>query len=153
MQQTIMDIDYERLAHLAKANDIPFDKLCERAEQGAPCTDAELLKGFLRHPTADWFTTPQASERLCVSYTSFMSMMGGSELEYYGIAYKSRSRSKPNAKRGCGLLFKRADLDDVLRLRRVLGSNTIAALRVFQAIKKGVIVFADSIDDPSSEAA
>ena len=51
------------------------------------------------------------------------------------------------------MLYKRSDLDDIVRLRRAIGSNTVAALRVFQAIKKGVITFAEPLGDESSEAA
>ncbi len=153
MSDTTPPIDYARIATLAEVNDIPFESLCERAEEDGARTDQELLKGFLRQPNADWLTTPDAAKHIAMTYSSFMSTMMSAELDYYGITFKSRSRTKPNGKRGCGVLFKRSDLDDVVRLRHAIGSTTIAALRVFQAIKKGVITLAEPQGGQSSEAA
>ena len=146
-------IDYNHLATLADANDISFEQLCRRAEETGACTDKDLLKGFLRQPNEDWLTTTNAAKHIAMTYSSFMSVMMSSELDYYGIEFKSRSRTKPNGKRGCGVLFKRSDLDDIVRLRHAIGSNTRAALRVFQAIKKGVITLAMPPQSNSSKAA
>lgn len=146
-------INYDQLAKLAKTHNISFEKLCRRAEETGARTDTDLLKGFLRQPNKDWLTTPDAAEHIAMTYSSFVSTMMHSDLPYFGIECKSRSRKKPKGRRGCGVLYKRSDLDDIVRLRRAIGSNTVAALRVFQAIKKGVITFAEPLGDESSEAA
>jgi len=153
MSKPLSPIDYDRLAALAEANGLSFERLCQRAEATGARSDTELLAGFLRQPSEEWLTTPQAAAHIAMTYSSFMSTMMSSELDYFGIEYKSRSRVKPNGKRGCGVLFRRSDLDDIVRLRRAIGSSTRAALRVFQVVKKGVLRFADAADHKQSEAA
>lgn len=146
-------IDYDRLAQLAKDTGVAFDRLCRRAEEDGARTDQELLKGLLRQPNAEWLSTPDAALHISITYTSFVSTMMRGDLPCFGIECKSRSRNNPNSRRGCGVLYKRSDLDDVVRLRRAMGSSTVAALRVFQAVKKGVITLVNPQDDASSEAA
>lgn len=138
MKQEIGAINYEHIATLAENNGVKFECLCSRAENGAQ-TDSELLAGSLRQPNADWLTTEQAARHLAMTYSTFVSTLMDGDLEYYGIHYRSRSRIKPEARRGCGVLYDRHDLDEVMRLRRAIGSSTIAALRVFQAMRKGLI--------------
>lgn len=138
MKRQIETIDYQHLATLAKDNGITFELLCKRAENGAR-TEAELLGESPRQPNADWLTTPQAAECISMTYSTFVSTLMGGELDYYGIAYRSRSRVKPKGRRGCGVLYSRVDLDEIVRIRKAIGSSTIAALRVFQAKRKGLI--------------
>lgn len=138
MKREIESIDYQQLARLATDNGINFELLCKRAENGAR-SETELLGKSPRQPTADWFTTPQAAERLSMTYSTFVSTLMGGDLDYYGIAYRSRSRVKAHGRRGCGVLYSRVDLDEIVRLRKAIGSSTIAALRVFQAKRKGLI--------------
>jgi hypothetical protein len=78
-------------------------------------------------------TLQQAADVLAVSYGSLSSAMTGSRLAYFGVEHRSRSRSKPNARRGCGVLLKRADVEEVRRLRSVLRVPLKHTLRVFQA--------------------
>ena len=138
MKQLIRSIDYNRIAALAKANGANFERLCKRAEEGAR-TDAELLGSCIRQPNSDWLTTPKAAEYLSMTYSTFVSTLMGGDLDYFGIRYRSRSRVNPSSRRGCGVLYDRSDLEEIVRLRRVLQSSNMAALRVFQAKRKGVL--------------
>lgn len=138
MKQETNAIDYEHIAKLAEKNGANFEKLCGRAENGAR-TDSELLGESLRQADANWLTTQQAASHLAMTYCTFVSSLMGGELNCYGIRYRSRSRIKPNGRRGCGVLYCRSDLDEIIRLRRAIGSSSMAALRVFQAMRKGLI--------------
>ncbi len=138
MKQSIRDINYEHLAVLAKDNAANFELLCKRAEEGAR-TDAELLGSCIRQPDSKWLTTPQAAERLAMTYSTFVSTLMAGELDYFGIEHRSRSRIKPKGRRGCGVLYKCSDLDEIVRVRQVLKSSNIAALRVFQAKRQGLL--------------
>jgi len=139
MSQDISAIDYDWLAQLAKRHDVPFEHLCKRAEQHGARTEDELIVDGLMPPTRDWLTTPQAANVLALTYTSFVSALMGGRLPYFGIDHRSRSRNKPNARRGCGVLFKRTDVEEVRRLRRVLGVSAKTALRVFQAKREDLL--------------
>ena len=75
MSNAISDIDYDHLATLAERNGVRFEKVCERAENGAQ-SDAELLGNSVRSPDADWLTTSQAADYLAMS-----SMLSGSGIE------------------------------------------------------------------------
>lgn len=138
MKQAIQSINYRRIAALAEANGASFERLCKRAEEGAR-TDAELLGSCVRQPNDQWLTAPQAAEQLSMTYSTFVSTLMDGDLDYFGIRHRSRSRIKPSARRGCGVLYYRGDLDEIARIRRVLKSSNVAALRVFQAKRKGVL--------------
>jgi hypothetical protein len=139
MSQDIRAIDYDWLATLAKRHDVPFERLCKRAEKHGARTEDELLVEGLLPPTRDWLTTPQAASVLALTYSSFVSALMGGRLPYFGLDHRSRSRTKPNARRGCGVLFKRKDVEEVRRLRRVLGVSAKTALRVFQAKREDLL--------------
>ena len=139
MSQEISTIDYDWIAEIAEANGIAFDRLCKMAETKGARTEAELLGTTLRPATKDWLTTPQAAEALHTTYSSLVSALMDGRLPYYGIDYRSRSRVKPNGKRGCGVLFARTDVEEVKRLRGVLGTTLKGALRVFQAKRENLI--------------
>lgn len=138
MKPAIRTIDYDHIASLAKDNGANFEHLCKRAEEGA-WTDEELLGSTIRQPDERWLTTPQAAERVSMTYSTFVSTLMGGDLNYFGIRHRSRSRIKPNARRGCGVLYDRYDLDEIVRIRRILKSSNMAALRVFQAKRKGLL--------------
>ena len=139
MSQDITAIDYDWLAKLARRYDVPFENLCKRAEQDGARTEDELIVGGLVPPTREWLTMPQAANVLALTYSSFVSALVGGRLPYFGIDHRSRSRTKPNARRGCGVLFKRKDVEEVRRLRRVLGVSAKTALRVFQAKREDLL--------------
>ena len=126
---TINGIDYDRLALMAAEESIPFDKLCERAENGQP------LRSLVK-PDEEWIDYQTASNILC----STINAMAGNlthphaEVEYWGIQWKSRSKLKDGAKRGCGVLFNRYDIQRVAQIKRAAGIGTLTALRVFEAI-------------------
>jgi len=138
MKQAIRTIDYNHIATLAKNNGANFERLCKRAEEGAR-TDAELLGSCVRPPNENWLTTPQAADRLAMTYSTFVSTLMAGELDYFGIRYKSRSRINPKSRRGCGVLYHCRDLDEIVRIRKILKSSNMAALRVFQAKCQGLL--------------
>lgn len=150
MKPTIKEINYHRIAKLAERNGANFERQCKRAEEGAQ-TEEDLLGSCVRPATFDWLTTPQAAEYLSMTYSTFVSTLMDGELDYFGIRYHSRSRVKTNARRGCGVLYSRADLVEVARIRQVLNSSQIAALRVFQAKgKRGALMTDDETTTPTT---
>lgn len=138
MATAINAIDYRHPLALTESRGKPYERLRVRAEDDAQVDDEPVTRE-LHQPDARWFTMPQAAEHLGIRYGSFHSAMSGAELDYYGIRFRSRSLRKTNARRGCGVLFDRRDLDDVVNLREALGCSLSNALRVFQAMRKGLI--------------
>jgi len=139
MRESNQKIDYKYLASVAERHGQDFEKICERAEKKGARTEAELLRGFLRQPNDQWLTTPQAAEHLSVTYSSLVGTLMKGDLEYFGIRVRSRSRKNPKARRGCGVLYNKEDLDEVKNIRSAIAGSLNSALRVFQAKKAGLI--------------
>lgn len=130
----IKDIDYKYLADIALTSRISFEKLCERAEKGQP----------LDHMTSDnpnWVNYNEAADIMSISYASLASAFTNKtpKIEYYGIKWKTKSKVKPKGKRGCGVLFYRADLVVVVNIKKNANLSLGAALRVFQSMEMGEI--------------
>lgn len=135
----VNQIDYEKLANMAREENVPFERLCRNAERGLPMRT-------LKPTTEDWIDYKGVSEILHCSYGTLSSHFtnnnrGLRELEYWGIEWKTRSLNDgvSEGKRGCGVLFKRTDISKVMRIRKVAGLGILAALRVFQAQRKGLL--------------
>ena len=128
----INGIDYDNLAKIAETSRVPFHVLCERAESGKPIERT-------KRGDEEWTDYHEAAEILNCNYTHLAGVLTDSEqeLEYWGIKWKTRSRVKPQGKRGCGVLFKRADLVLVGRIRRYAHLSLKGALRVNQAMVQG----------------
>ena len=127
-------IDYGHLASIAESSRVPFHILCQRAEKGLPIRDMA--------PADDnWVDYTTAAEILDTAYGSLASTITSKhcQLEYYGIQWMSRSRVNSKSKRGCGVLFKRADLVAVRKIKQEVHLGLTAALKVFQAIQMGRI--------------
>lgn len=127
----IRSIDYEKLANMSAVEGVPFEKLCERAEKGRPLRN-------LVAPTEEWIDYREAAKVINCQYGSIASYFTDdrAEVDYWGIEWKTRS-TNPNVKfgkRGCGVLFKRSDVERVAQIRRAAGISTAAALRVFEAL-------------------
>jgi len=130
----INGIDYDNIAHISDKTGVPFHVLCLRAEKG------EKLQGgrAIEDPMV-WIGYGLAGRLLGTKCTSVASVMtqGKPELEYWGVEWKTRSLVKPKGKRGCGVLFKRADIVKVNEIRLGAHISLTAALKVFQAMKQG----------------
>lgn len=122
--------------------------LALKPEPTLPPAEPEILDSIRRPASADWLTTKQAAAYLSMTYSSFISSLSDGELPYYGLKWKSRSPVKSTSRRGCGVLWLRSDLDDVIRLRRAMKRGTKPALTVFQMLRKGVLTFAE---EPTTE--
>lgn len=132
----INGIDYDNLAHIAETSRVPFHVLCERAEKGKP------LHHEVRESSMEWVGYQEAAQLLYSPQTTIASAFttnSGMQLEYWGIEWKTKSLIKPKAKRGCGVLFKRADIIVVNNIRIGAHISLIAALKVFQAMEQGKI--------------
>lgn len=133
---TVARIDYSHLAKLEKIHGVPFEELCARAEAGAT-TDAELLSGRKLHPATDtWLLQWQACAVLGMSEGNFYSTVARNG-HYSGVRWKSRSKIKAGAKRGCGVLFHRDDLERLRDVKRAAGVSWMAAAKVFHAMQRG----------------
>lgn len=140
MSSLIQEIDYGRLARLSEESGVPFENLCRRAEERGASTDVELLeKRGLVSPTSEWLITKAAAAKLGTSYTSFVKSLNGGQLANFGVRSRSRSKKNPDGRRGCGVLWWRRDLDEVVRLRDSIGVSTRVALRIFQAKRLGLL--------------
>lgn len=140
-------LDFHRIAALADANGIAFEKICERAENGAS-TDAELIGRSLLPPTRDWITITTACSIVGVTIGTWASAMtyrcDSEHAHYYGVRAKSRSQTKtigPNGEgvRGCGVLLYRADIERIQHIREAVGVRFTTALKIFDAEKAGRI--------------
>jgi hypothetical protein len=125
-------VDYTKIASIAEQSGISYDALCKRAERG---------ERLLVETSHDWVDYRGAADILCVQYHSLAGQLSQKcELEYFGIEWKSRSMNKAiQGKRGCGVLFKRSDLERVAEIRVGAHLGLFAALKVFQAMKQGRI--------------
>lgn len=130
----IKSIDYAKLADIAQTSRISFETLCKRAEKGQPLNHMES-------EDPDWVGYYEASDILMTKYASLASSLTHctKEIDYFGIGWKTKSKVKPKGKRGCGVLFYRADLVMVAKIKRGARLSTLAALRVFQAMQMGRI--------------
>jgi len=132
----INNIDYDHLAYLADKSRVPFHKLCERAEKGLP------LENMVQEDPNIWVSYPMAARLLCARRSTLHAIMTQDthlEKDYWGIEWKSKSKTKEKAKRGCGVLFKRADIVIVNNIRTGAHISLMAALKVFQAMEQGKI--------------
>lgn len=129
----INGIDYDNLARMADQHHVPFHKLCERAEMGKPLLNED-------RQDSDWVNYKVAAGLLGSTYQGLASLFTYKcELDYWGIEWKTKSMVKPKGKRGCGVLFKRADIIIVKNIQKGAGLSLISALRVFQAMEQGKI--------------
>lgn len=129
----INGIDYDNLARMAEQHRVPFHVLCERAEMGRPLLNKKV-------EDLEWIGYQMAAEILGSTYQGLASLFTYKcELDYWGIEWKTKSMVKPKGKRGCGVLFKRADIVIVKNIRDGAKLSLIAALKVFQAMEQGKI--------------
>jgi len=132
----INQIDYHHLAKMSSATGIPFDTLCERAERGE-----NLVERALRQPDNEWLTYEQAAKMLFTSISSLSGVLTHPTrtLEYWGIEWQTRSKTKSKGKRGCGVLFSKKDLLQIKAIKQATKLQLLTTLRVFQAMKQGRI--------------
>ena len=131
----INGIDYDNLAHLAKTSRVPFHTLCLRAEKGEP-----LESGIAEDD--EWISYWGVSQILNMKHNTLFGAMTHvcKEVDYFGIEWKTRSkRTDIEGKRGCGVLFKRADIIVLNNIRIGAKLSLISALKVFQAMELGRI--------------
>ncbi len=130
----IRDIDYAKLAKIADNHRVSFVTLCKRAEKGQPLD-------YMNTNSPDWVDYNEAADIMSITYASLASAFTNdtSTIEYYGVGWKTKSKTKPKGKRGCGVLFRRADLIIVVNIKKSANLSLGAALRVFQAMKMGEI--------------
>ena len=132
----INGIDYDNLAHLAKTSRVPFHTLCLRAEKGLP-----LESGVPEDE--EWISYWSVSQILNMKHNTLFGAMTHvcKELDYFGIEWKTRSQnsSVKEGKRGCGILFKRADIIVLNNIRVGAKLSLISALKVYQAMELGRI--------------
>jgi len=134
----IRTIDYNHLAELERRTGVPFDLLCERAENGAT-SDDELISRIGVHPPTDtWLLHWQACAVLGIKPQSFYCSISRNG-HYSGVRWKSRSRVNSNSKRGCGVLFHRADLERLRHIKTSAQINWTAAAKIFHAMQRGLI--------------
>jgi hypothetical protein len=136
-------LDFHRLAALADVSPgITFEKICERAENGA-VTDAELLATTLRPASKDWILLHDVLDILRVCDGTWAGIICKHPTQtYWGIGAKSRSSKTqlgPGGKgaRGCGALYYRADIEKLAKIKRNANLSLHCALRVFCAMKEG----------------
>ena len=127
----INGIDYDNLAHISKTHNVPFHILCERAEKG------ELLQ--VDEDPFEWVAYSMAATLLSVRYCTLTDRLNSPEksIEYWGIEWKSRSLVDHKAKQGCGVLFKRADINKIKTIKDSAHISLRAALKVFEAMALG----------------
>lgn len=130
----IRDIDYHHLAKLAETSRVSFETLCKRAEKGEPLHHERM-------PNSEWVEYHDAADIMFTGYASLSSAMTHvcAELEYFGVRWKTKSKNNKLSKRGCGIMFNRADLVTVANIKRSASVSTLAALRVFEAMTQGQI--------------
>jgi len=130
----INGIDYDHLAAVSESSGVQFHTLCQRAEKGLPIRD-------LVGEDDEWVNYKSTAKILDSAYGSLASTLTSAhcELDYYGIRWKSRSRVKKSGKRGCGVLFKRADLIVIRNIKTHAHLSLTSALKVFQAMQLGRI--------------
>lgn len=128
--QQLNGIDYERLDRIASMHGLSYSTLCIRAEKGT-------LPNLDHLEDERYVDYKGAAKIICVAEQSIYRDLTDSRrervLDYWGIRWVSKSLNNPKSKRGCGVLFFREDLEEVMRLRHELGLNTVIALRIFQA--------------------
>ena len=144
----IRSINYSRLAEMADEHGLPFEQLCEHAENGCN-SEAAILANFGRlAPSENWITIDTACAILGTKVSTFYCAISRHG-HYSGIAWKTRSRVKtentltakgnPTGRRGCGVLFKRADVERLRDIRRTVRISYAAAAKVFHAMQQGKI--------------
>lgn len=125
-------VDYTKVAAIADQTGISYNVLCKRAERG---------ERMLLEVDDNWVDYRGAADVLSVQYHSLAGQLSQKcEIEYFGIEWKTRSMNNAKeGKRGCGVLFKKADLERVAEIRAGAHLGLFAALKVFQAMKQGRI--------------
>ena len=129
----IKDIDYKMLAAMAQTGRISFEVLCKRAEEGKPLSEEKTVD-------PDWVDYHEAAAILGATYLSLTGSFTdpSAVIDYFGIHWQSKSKTLSKGKRGCGVLFYRADLI-VIRNIKQAGFQLRTALRIFQAMERGLI--------------
>lgn len=117
------ELDYDELARLSEKTGKNFATLCDRAEKGLPLPKA---------PDEQWVTTETAAKILCTCYTMAVKHLRDSE-----VRQQSRSMTNPSARRGCGVLYNKADLLSIMYIRKKTEISLSAAVKVFNAISRG----------------
>lgn len=88
----------------------------------------------LIEPDFEWMLTQEAATALCVTPGALSSLFCD-EPAFAAIRRKARSpTAATNCGRGCGLLYSRADVEAVQRLRRECRLSLRSAIRVFGAM-------------------
>jgi len=128
----INGIDYDNIAQISKESGVPFHVLCQRAEKGEKLQGGRMIEDPMVWVGYDMAGRLLGAKSLATSFTQ-----GNPELDYWGIEWKTRSLVKPKGRRGCGVLFKRADIAKVNEIRAGANLSITAALKVFQAMKQG----------------
>jgi len=134
----IRTIDYNHLAELEKKTGVPFDLLCERAENGATSDDELISRLGIHPPTDTWLLHWQACAVLGINKAAFYGAIARNG-HYSGIQWKSRSKVKSTGKRGCGVLFHRDDLEQLRHIKVTADIAWPAAAKVFHAMQRGDI--------------
>lgn len=138
-------IDFHRLARLADTTKgVTFEKLCERAENGA-VTDEELLSRQVVPASKDWITIQDVLFIVGTGVSAWNCVICKHPTAlYWGIRAKSRSMNvtldrNGRGARGCGVLFYRPDIQKLAQIKRAAHLSLPCALKVFFAISEGHI--------------
>lgn len=87
-------------------------------------------------PDAEWMLTVDAAKALSLT-TGALSSLACDEPHFFAIRRKPRSTAAPGKTgRGCGLLYSRADVEAVQRIRRECRLTVRSAIRVFAAMRE-----------------
>jgi hypothetical protein len=142
----VRTINYARLAEMAEEHSLPFEKLCKHAENGCDSEAAILQRFGTLPPSENWITIDTACAILGIKVSSFYCSISRNG-HYSGIAWRSRSRKhaaggmtakgNPVGRRGCGVLFKRTDIERLRDIKRAAGISYMAAGKVFHAMQCG----------------
>lgn len=136
INESIADIDYDHIAMLAKRHNLSFDRLARNAEKGAT-TDADIMGGIgLVPPSDDWLTLTQSCILLGMMTGTFYCSVAV-QGHYSGLRWKSRSKKLAAGKRGCGVLFHRAELEMLRTIKVEARISWIAAAKVNHAMFLG----------------
>lgn len=84
-----------------------------------------------------WMTREDTAERLGVAVER-LNALASDEPAFHAIERRSRSTRRPNGQgQGAGLLYARADVEQVAHIKRTCRLRLNQALRVFAALREG----------------
>jgi hypothetical protein len=116
--------NYERAANISERHNMSYEAVLNYLEAGKPATHLE---------SDQWVNMTQAAKLCCVEYTNFSMLAAGR----FGAAIDQQSKSLTGSKgrRGCGVLFFREDLLQLMIIRRTLSVSLPNAFKFLWGYK------------------